>query len=167
MASLTTPFRSPATMAAPARPTSRLVTNGTFSCQTHARIQRQQQQQVRRKSGPYGYTQAKSLVFSKFGEPKDVLRYVFPCLSIHLSVMPVFFSHPKLASCQISGLATSINWDNTKRLTRSFSSPSPPLLADYTRTPSLHHYRTTRSSYARSRRPSTRPTSTRSRVRTG
>ncbi|KAF2999527.1 mitochondrial 2-enoyl thioester reductase [Neopestalotiopsis sp. 37M] len=30
--------------------------------------------QRRYKSGPYGYTQAKSLVFSKFGEPKDVLR---------------------------------------------------------------------------------------------
>jgi hypothetical protein len=30
----------------------------------------------RYKSGPYGYTQAKSLVFSKFGEPKDVLRLV-------------------------------------------------------------------------------------------
>ncbi|KAI1854371.1 hypothetical protein JX265_012540 [Neoarthrinium moseri] len=30
--------------------------------------------QRRHKSGPYGYTQAKSLVFSKFGEPSDVLR---------------------------------------------------------------------------------------------
>ncbi|KAH8662097.1 zinc-binding dehydrogenase [Xylariales sp. PMI_506] len=30
--------------------------------------------QRRHKSGPYGYTQAKSLVFSKFGEPADVLR---------------------------------------------------------------------------------------------
>ncbi|KAI4593659.1 mitochondrial 2-enoyl thioester reductase [Pestalotiopsis sp. 9143b] len=30
--------------------------------------------QRRYKSGPYGYTQAKSLVFSKFGEPNDVLR---------------------------------------------------------------------------------------------
>ena len=29
---------------------------------------------VRFKSGPYGYTQAKALVFSKFGEPADVLR---------------------------------------------------------------------------------------------
>ncbi|RYO81230.1 hypothetical protein DL762_007228 [Monosporascus cannonballus] len=29
---------------------------------------------VRHKSGPYGYTQAKSLVFSKFGEPGDVLK---------------------------------------------------------------------------------------------
>ena len=31
---------------------------------------------VRHKSGPYGYTQAKALVFSKTGEPGDVLRYV-------------------------------------------------------------------------------------------
>jgi trans-2-enoyl-CoA reductase len=29
---------------------------------------------VRRKSGPYGYTQAKALVFSKYGEPSDVLK---------------------------------------------------------------------------------------------
>ena len=29
---------------------------------------------VRFKSGPYGYTQAKALVFSKTGEPADVLR---------------------------------------------------------------------------------------------
>jgi hypothetical protein len=28
---------------------------------------------VRRKSGPYGYTQAKALVYSKNGEPSDVL----------------------------------------------------------------------------------------------
>lgn len=32
---------------------------------------------ARHKSGPYGYTQAKSLVFSKYGEPSDVLTYVF------------------------------------------------------------------------------------------
>ncbi|KAI1092810.1 NAD(P)-binding protein [Rostrohypoxylon terebratum] len=30
--------------------------------------------QIRCKSGPYGYTQAKSLVFSEYGEPKDVLK---------------------------------------------------------------------------------------------
>ncbi|KAI1346105.1 hypothetical protein F5Y01DRAFT_298635 [Xylaria sp. FL0043] len=29
---------------------------------------------VRWKSGPYGYTQAKALVFSEYGEPKDVLK---------------------------------------------------------------------------------------------
>lgn len=33
---------------------------------------------VRHKSGPYGYTQAKALVFSKAGEPADVLRYARP-----------------------------------------------------------------------------------------
>ncbi|KAK3394258.1 alcohol dehydrogenase-like protein [Podospora didyma] len=32
------------------------------------------QQQRRHKSGPYGYTQAKALVYSKFGEPADVLH---------------------------------------------------------------------------------------------
>lgn len=31
---------------------------------------------ARYKSGPYGYTQAKALVFSKPGEPSDVLRYI-------------------------------------------------------------------------------------------
>ena len=31
---------------------------------------------VRHKSGPYGYTQAKALVFSKTGEPSDVLKCV-------------------------------------------------------------------------------------------
>lgn len=30
---------------------------------------------VRHKSGPYGYTQAKALVYSKYGEPADVLRF--------------------------------------------------------------------------------------------
>ncbi|SPN99792.1 related to 2,4-dienoyl-CoA reductase precursor [Cephalotrichum gorgonifer] len=30
--------------------------------------------QSRRLSGPYGYTQAKALVYSEYGEPKDVLR---------------------------------------------------------------------------------------------
>ncbi|EGR46034.1 uncharacterized protein TRIREDRAFT_66960 [Trichoderma reesei QM6a] len=32
------------------------------------------QQAVRRKSGPYGYTQAKALVFSQNGEPSEVLK---------------------------------------------------------------------------------------------
>ena len=32
---------------------------------------------VRHKSGPYGYTQAKALVFSNTGEPGDVLKYVY------------------------------------------------------------------------------------------
>ncbi len=30
---------------------------------------------VRYRSGPYGYTQAKALVYSKNGEPADVLKY--------------------------------------------------------------------------------------------
>lgn len=38
------------------------------------RISQQPLTTRRHKSGPYGYTQAKSLVFSKFGEPSDVLR---------------------------------------------------------------------------------------------
>jgi hypothetical protein len=33
----------------------------------------------RYKSGPYGYTQAKALVYSKYGEPTDVLSYVLYC----------------------------------------------------------------------------------------
>lgn len=31
--------------------------------------------QGRRSISVYGYTQAKALVYSKYGEPKDVLRY--------------------------------------------------------------------------------------------
>jgi trans-2-enoyl-CoA reductase len=31
---------------------------------------------LRFKSGPYGYTQAKALVFSKYGDPSDVLQSV-------------------------------------------------------------------------------------------
>lgn len=34
--------------------------------------------QTRQMSGPYGYTQAKALVFSDYGEPKDALRCVAP-----------------------------------------------------------------------------------------
>ena len=40
-----------------------------------ARAPRAPQLLVRRKSGPYGYTQAKALVFSKNGEPSEVLKY--------------------------------------------------------------------------------------------
>ncbi|KAL7621413.1 mitochondrial 2-enoyl thioester reductase [Parahypoxylon ruwenzoriense] len=44
------------------------------SCGTGARFSPVSRTQVRYKSGPYGYTQAKSLVFSECGEPKDVLK---------------------------------------------------------------------------------------------
>ncbi|KAH9437220.1 hypothetical protein MCOR27_006958 [Pyricularia oryzae] len=47
--------------------------------------------QVRFKSGPYGYTQTKALVFSKFGEPSDVLRLhthsISPSLPSHAVVL--------------------------------------------------------------------------------
>ncbi|CCF32320.1 hypothetical protein CH063_04731 [Colletotrichum higginsianum] len=39
----------------------------------------------RYKSGPYGYTQAKALVFSKEGEPSDVLQYDHPIHSHFLT----------------------------------------------------------------------------------
>ncbi|KAI1099313.1 NAD(P)-binding protein [Jackrogersella minutella] len=39
-----------------------------------ARLSPASQTQVRWKSGPYGYVQAKTLVFSQYGEPKDVLK---------------------------------------------------------------------------------------------
>lgn len=41
-----------------------------------AKLQRLPTVAARYKSGPYGYTQAKALVFSKYGEPSDVLQYV-------------------------------------------------------------------------------------------
>lgn len=39
----------------------------------------------RRYVSAYGYTQAKALVYSKYGEPKDVLQYVIlePACSCH------------------------------------------------------------------------------------
>ncbi|OTA75843.1 hypothetical protein M434DRAFT_402612 [Hypoxylon sp. CO27-5] len=55
--------------------------------------------QVRYKSGPYGYTQAKSLVFSEYGEPKDVLK-----LHTH-SISPTLPS----SSVLLRALASPIN----------------------------------------------------------
>ena len=43
---------------------------------------------VRHKSGPYGYTQAKALVFSKTGEPGDFLKYVY-LLALFLFILLV------------------------------------------------------------------------------
>ncbi|KAI0837961.1 NAD(P)-binding protein [Hypoxylon sp. FL0890] len=43
-------------------------------CTVGSNLSPASQIQVRYKSGPYGYTQAKSLVFSEYGEPKDVLK---------------------------------------------------------------------------------------------
>ncbi|KAI0101266.1 NAD(P)-binding protein [Daldinia grandis] len=43
-------------------------------CKVNAKLVPTSQTQVRYKSGPYGYTQAKALVFSEYGEPKDVLK---------------------------------------------------------------------------------------------
>ncbi|KAI1779099.1 NAD(P)-binding protein [Hypoxylon cercidicola] len=43
-------------------------------CTCRTKLSPGSQTQVRYKSGPYGYTQAKSLVFSEYGEPKDVLK---------------------------------------------------------------------------------------------
>ncbi|KAH9884197.1 NAD(P)-binding protein [Xylariomycetidae sp. FL2044] len=54
---------------------------------------------VRHKSGPYGYTQAKSLVFSQYGEPKEVLK-----LHTH-SISPTLPS----SSVLLRTLAASIN----------------------------------------------------------
>ncbi|KAI1504963.1 alcohol dehydrogenase superfamily, zinc-containing protein [Biscogniauxia marginata] len=54
---------------------------------------------VRYKSGPYGYTQAKALVFSEYGEPKDVLK-----LHTH-SISPTL----PASSVLLRTLAASIN----------------------------------------------------------
>ncbi|KAI1141123.1 NAD(P)-binding protein [Hypoxylon sp. FL0543] len=43
-------------------------------CTAFSKLSPASQIQARYKSGPYGYTQAKSLVFSEYGEPKDVLK---------------------------------------------------------------------------------------------
>lgn len=67
-------------MAPPLRPLLRLGGTGTRRILLLTRSRtvappsiQQQHQQRRHKSGPYGYTQAKALVFSRFGEPADVL----------------------------------------------------------------------------------------------
>lgn len=50
----------------------RALPRATSSCTRHGAFQ--PIRAVRHKSGPYGYTQAKALVFSKCGEPSEVLR---------------------------------------------------------------------------------------------
>lgn len=45
-----------------------------IQCTTSLKTWPASRTQIRCKSGPYGYTQAKSLVFSEYGEPKDVLK---------------------------------------------------------------------------------------------
>lgn len=60
------PLRAASSLAATWRPISRN--------QAPTRQGPTMQASVRFKSGPYGYTQAKALVFSKLGEPADVLR---------------------------------------------------------------------------------------------
>lgn len=49
----------------------------------------------RHKSGPYGYTQAKALVYSKYGEPSDVLSYGPP---FHFPLDPFYLA---IANCSI------------------------------------------------------------------
>ncbi|OTB01806.1 hypothetical protein M426DRAFT_63298 [Hypoxylon sp. CI-4A] len=68
-------------------------------CTASTRLSPVSQAQVRYKSGPYGYTQAKSLVFSEYGEPKDVLK-----LHTH-SISPTLPS----SSVLIRALAAPIN----------------------------------------------------------
>lgn len=85
----------------------------------------------RYKSGPYGYTQAKALVFSKEGEPSDVLQYVVQQPLILPATLPLV--------------------ERTK-LTL--------VITDYTHTPSPPRSPPPQSSSAPSRRPSTRPTLT-------
>ncbi|KAI1379022.1 NAD(P)-binding protein [Hypoxylon crocopeplum] len=50
------------------------LTRSSIRPTTGTKLSPASQIQVRHKSGPYGYTQAKSLVFSEYGEPKDVLK---------------------------------------------------------------------------------------------
>ncbi|KAI0897263.1 NAD(P)-binding protein [Annulohypoxylon nitens] len=45
-----------------------------IQCATSLKTWPTSRTQIRCKSGPYSYTQAKSLVFSEYGEPKDVLK---------------------------------------------------------------------------------------------
>lgn len=80
---------------------------------------------VRRKSGPYGYTQAKALVFSKPGEPSEALQYVHP--KGRCSSLPVTDS--ETASTRTPSPPAS-------RPRPSSSAPSPPRSTRQTSTPS-------------------------------
>ncbi|KAI0138152.1 NAD(P)-binding protein [Hypoxylon sp. NC0597] len=68
-------------------------------CMGASKLSPASQIQIRYKSGPYGYTQAKALVFSEYGEPKDVLK-----LHTH-SISPTLPS----SSVLLRALASPIN----------------------------------------------------------
>ncbi|KAL6858033.1 mitochondrial 2-enoyl thioester reductase [Amphichorda felina] len=70
---------------------------------------------VRRKSGPYGYTQAKALVFSKYGEPADVLN-----LHAH-SISPTLPS----SSVLVRALASPINPADINTVQGTYGSKPP------------------------------------------
>ncbi|KAB5560209.1 hypothetical protein GE09DRAFT_961720 [Coniochaeta sp. 2T2.1] len=56
------------------RPAASRLFQSTARCSARPRASPLSLGGVRYKSGPYGYTQAKALVFSKYGEPSDVLH---------------------------------------------------------------------------------------------
>ncbi|OAQ68444.1 alcohol dehydrogenase superfamily, zinc-containing [Pochonia chlamydosporia 170] len=70
---------------------------------------------VRRKSGPYGYTQSKALVYSKHGEPSDVLK-----LHTH-SISPSIPS----SSVLVRTLAASINPADINTIQGTYGSKQP------------------------------------------
>lgn len=78
------------------------------------------------KSGPYGYTQAKALVYSKYGEPSDVLSYVFGFLShyhsLQLLILHFLFQQSFNPNCTGS-IANTTSFQSTQPL----HLPLPPL----------------------------------------
>ncbi|KAK9443144.1 Enoyl-[acyl-carrier-protein] reductase [Metarhizium brunneum] len=70
---------------------------------------------LRRKSGPYGYTQSKALVYSKHGEPSDVLK-----LHTH-SISPSLPS----SSVLVRTLAASINPADINTIQGTYGSKQP------------------------------------------
>ncbi|MBE3042050.1 hypothetical protein IMZ48_05605 [Candidatus Bathyarchaeota archaeon] len=82
--------------------------------------------QTRRLSGPYGYTQAKALVFSETGEPKDALKSATPG--------PVRIDGPQELTLSTASISTPSRPPSPRPA--SSSAPSPPLSTPPTSTPS-------------------------------
>lgn len=118
---------------------------------------------VRYKSGPYGYTQAKALVFSKFGEPSDVLKCVrsLPSLPPFILILPAcpLFSHTPLPIHHIfQGHDYPFYVSIRASTTMIALPPYLPYITESTHTRSRPPSQPTPCSCARSPRPSTQPT---------
>ncbi|CAM1501723.1 Fc.00g037070.m01.CDS01 [Cosmosporella sp. VM-42] len=96
------------------RPLASGLVRPSAKLQTHF-LSRLPRTAVRHKSGPYGYTQAKALVFSKYGEPSDVLKV--HSHSISPSIPP--------SSVLVRSLAAPINPADINTIQGTYGSKPP------------------------------------------